>query len=140
MELLEAADIVVKTAAVSDYRPTSAAEHKIKKSADRLTLELEKTRDILQEIGQRKGQRLLVGFAAETQDLKNNAVQKLREKNLDLIVGNVIGEPGSGFAGDTNKVTLFYPDGATEAMPVMDKGQLAHRLLDRIAALMKSDA
>jgi phosphopantothenoylcysteine decarboxylase/phosphopantothenate--cysteine ligase len=140
MGLLEAAEVVIKTAAVSDYRPLAPADHKVKKSAGRITLELERTPDILQAIGQRKGQRVVVGFAAETQDLKQNAVQKLQAKHLDLIVGNLIGEPGSGFAGDTNKVTFFYPDGTTEAMAVMDKAKVAHGLLDRIAALLAGDA
>ena len=137
MERLEEADVVIKTAAVSDYRPAAPETHKIKKGADRITMDLEKTRDILRTIGERKGQRLVVGFAAETRDLKNYAVQKLQEKHLDLIVGNVIGEPGSGFAGDTNKVTFFYPDGTTEAMALMEKEDLAHCLLDRVALLMK---
>lgn len=135
MSLLDDVDIVIKTAAVSDYRPASPAAHKIKKTADHLTLELEKTTDILREIGQRKGPRLLIGFAAETRDLQENAAQKLREKNLDLIVGNVIGEAGSGFAGDTNKVTLFFPDGKAEPLEMMGKEDVAHRLLDRIAAM-----
>ena len=138
MGLLEEADIVIKTAAVSDYRPRSPENHKIKKGAPHLTLELEKTDDILKAIGQRKGHRLVVGFAAETRDLEKNAAQKLAAKHLDLIVGNVIGEPGSGFAGDTNKVTFFYPDGATEALGLMEKDKVAHRLLDRVAALLTS--
>lgn len=135
LQLLGDADIVIKTAAVSDYRPSSPAAHKIKKSAAKMTLEVEKTRDILAEIGQQKGKRLIIGFAAETQDLKNNAVQKLKAKNLDLIVGNIIGAEGSGFAGDTNRVTFFYPDGMAEPMDVMTKDKTAHCLLDRIAAL-----
>ena len=137
LELLDKADVVIKTAAVSDYRPVAPEEHKIKKNAERLTLELEKTRDILRTIGERKGPRLLVGFAAETRDLKKNAVQKLQAKHLDLIVGNVIGAPGTGFAGDTNQVTFFYPDGATETMALMTKEDLAHCLLDRVASLME---
>lgn len=135
MRLIDDVDIIIKTAAVSDYRPTSPAGHKIKKTADQLTLKLEKTQDILHAIGQQKGTRLVIGFAAETQDLKKNAAQKLKAKNLDLIVGNIIGEPGSGFAGDTNKVTFFYPDGTAESMDVMEKEKIAHSLLDRIAAL-----
>ena len=136
MAHLEQADIVIKTAAVSDYRPSSPAAHKIKKSTERLTLELEKTPDILQEIGSRKGSRLLVGFAAETRDLKANALQKLEAKNLDLIVGNLIGAPDSGFAGDTNQVTFFGPDGTVEALAVMSKENAAHRLLDRIVPML----
>jgi phosphopantothenoylcysteine decarboxylase / phosphopantothenate---cysteine ligase len=138
MQLMDDVDIVIKTAAVSDYRPASPAEHKIKKTTDQLTLELEKTQDILHAIGQQKGNRIVIGFAAETQDLKKNAAQKLKAKNLDLIVGNVIGDKGAGFAGDTNRVTFFYPDGTAEPMDVMTKEKVAHGLLDRIAALKTS--
>ena len=133
--LLDDVDIVIGTAAVSDYRPAACADHKIKKTVDRITLELEKTRDILREVGQRKDGRLLIGFAAETRDLAENAAQKLKAKNLDLIVGNVIGQPGAGFAGDTNQVTFFYPDGTAEPLEVMAKEKAAHCLLDRILAL-----
>ena len=136
MGLIDDIDIVIKTAAVSDYRPTSPAEHKIKKDADQMTLALEKTDDILRAIGMQKGPRLVIGFAAETQDLRENASQKLKDKNLDLIVGNVIGAPGSGFAGDTNQVTFFYPDGTAEPLDLMEKEMVAHGLLDRIAALI----
>ena len=135
MGLIDDVDIVIKTAAVSDYRPQSPANHKIKKMAEQMTLALEKTQDILRAIGQQKGPRLVIGFAAETQDLKENATQKLNAKNMDLIVGNVIGEPGSGFAGDTNQVTFFHPDGTTEPMDVMGKEVIAHELLDRIVGL-----
>lgn len=136
MGLFGQADIVIKTAAVSDYRPSSPAAHKIKKSADHLTLKLEKTPDILRDIGRQKGPRLLVGFAAETRDLKANAIQKLEAKNLDLIVGNLIGAPDSGFAGDTNRVTFFHADGSAEALEVMSKESVAHRLLDRIVPML----
>ena len=135
MAMLDQADIVIKTAAVSDYRPSSPEAHKIKKDAANITLELEKTSDILKAVGQKKGARLLVGFAAETEDLKANAVQKLKAKNLDLIVGNLIGAPEAGFGGDTNQVTFFYPDGTVEALDVMPKASVAECLLDRIAAL-----
>ena len=138
MQLMEDVDIVIKTAAVSDYRPVSPAVHKIKKTADHMTLELEKTTDILKEIGQNKGSRLVIGFAAETQDLRANATQKMKAKNLDLIVGNIIGEPGAGFAGDTNKVTVFYPDGKVEPQDAMTKEAVAHFLLDRIKVLKGS--
>jgi phosphopantothenoylcysteine decarboxylase/phosphopantothenate--cysteine ligase len=140
MEVLAQADIVIKTAAVADYRPSSPAAHKVKKGADRLTLDLEKTTDILEEIGRHKGHRLLVGFAAETQDLKANAVQKLKAKHLDLIVGNIIGAPQTGFAGDTNQVTFFFADGSVEALAVMSKESVAHCLLDRILSLVPATA
>lgn len=130
---LDAAEIVVKTAAVSDYRPRESAAHKIKKGAAEETLVLEQNPDILREIGKRKGHRFLVGFAAETRDLRENASQKMRKKNLDMIVGNVVTEAGAGFGADTNRVTIFYPDGAQEPLESMPKMDVAHRILDRVA-------
>jgi phosphopantothenoylcysteine decarboxylase / phosphopantothenate---cysteine ligase len=133
---LDAAEIVVKTAAVSDYRPRESADHKIKKGAAEETLVLEQNPDILREIGARKGGRFLVGFAAETRDLRENASAKLRNKNLDMIVGNVVTEPGAGFGSESNRVTFFYPDGSREALESMSKTEVAHRLLDRVAERM----
>lgn len=130
------AEIIIKTAAVSDYRPREFAEHKIKKGATEETLILEENPDILREIGGRKGGRFLVGFAAETRDLRENAAQKLRKKNLDMIVGNVVTEMGSGFGSDDNRVTFFYPDGGQEALDPMPKIAVAHRLLDRVLERM----
>jgi phosphopantothenoylcysteine decarboxylase/phosphopantothenate--cysteine ligase len=140
LDRFEAADIVIKTAAVGDYRPVSPAEHKIKKEvkaeADDITLALTRTDDILKALGQRKTAQILVGFAAETQDLAENAGRKLAAKNLDLIVGNLIGPPESGFGSDTNRVHLFFADGREERLGVMPKATLAHELLDRVAALI----
>lgn len=127
------AEIIVKTAAVSDYRPREIATHKIKKGEAEETLILEQNPDILREIGARKGNRFLVGFAAETRDLRENASQKLRKKNLDMIVGNVVTEAGAGFGSDDNRVTFFYPDGGQEVLESMPKIAVAHRLLDRVA-------
>lgn len=124
--------IVIKTAAVSDYKPKKQVSHKIKKDREKLVIELQQTQDILKELGHRKKEQVLVGFAAETEDLEKNAVQKLAEKKLDLIAANLIGNPASGFAVDTNKVTLFYPDGIKEVIPEMAKDDVAHILLDRI--------
>jgi phosphopantothenoylcysteine decarboxylase/phosphopantothenate--cysteine ligase len=132
LDRFENCDIVIKTAAVSDYRPQSAAVHKIKKDRTAMTLALEPTVDILQELGRRKTHQVLVGFAAETEDLQKNAVQKLAKKNLDIIAGNLIGSPGSGFESDTNHVELFFQDGTRENIPVMDKLAIAHIILDRI--------
>jgi phosphopantothenoylcysteine decarboxylase/phosphopantothenate--cysteine ligase len=132
LDRFENCDIVIKTAAVSDYRPQSAAVHKIKKDRAALTLELEPTVDILKELGRRKTHQVLVGFAAETEDLQKNAVQKLATKNLDIIAGNLIGSPESGFESDTNHVTLFFQDGTRENIPVMDKLAIANIILDRI--------
>ena len=132
IEHMEDSEIIIKAAAVSDYRPKEQSGQKIKKEKDELVLSLEKTRDILKEVGRRKKDRILVGFAAETENLEPFAEKKLAEKNLDIIVGNLVGVPSSGFGIDTNKVTLFYRDGTKEAIPEMQKDEVAHILLDRI--------
>ncbi|MFW5637107.1 MAG: bifunctional phosphopantothenoylcysteine decarboxylase/phosphopantothenate--cysteine ligase CoaBC [Thermodesulfobacteriota bacterium] len=129
----EAADIIIKTAAVSDYSPRETADHKIKKGAEEMDLVLQKNIDILRTLGGRKRpNQFLAGFAAETQDLRENACKKMVEKNLDLIVGNLVGNPDSGFSADTNRVTLFYPNREKEPLEIMDKASVAHRILDRI--------
>lgn len=131
-ENVEHSDIIIKTAAVSDYRPKDPGTQKIKKEKGERVLYLERTQDILKEIGRRKKDQILVGFAAETENLEQHAETKRVEKNLDIIVGNIVGEPSSGFGADTNKVTLFYKDGTQEPLPVMGKDAVAHILLDRI--------
>jgi phosphopantothenoylcysteine decarboxylase / phosphopantothenate---cysteine ligase len=136
---LDAATIVIKAAAVADYRPVQRAATKIKKGkAEELTLQLEKNPDILAELGQKKEGRLLVGFAAETSDLVEHARRKLQEKRLDLIVANDVTVPGAGFEVDTNIVRLLYADGRHEELPQMSKEDLAHRLLDRILLLRQA--
>jgi phosphopantothenoylcysteine decarboxylase/phosphopantothenate--cysteine ligase len=137
MALMADADVIVKTAAVSDYRPVETAPQKIKKQKETMSITLTRNPDILKALGERKGGRILVGFAAETEHLEANAAQKLREKNLDIIAGNLIGVPHSGFQTDTNQVTLFFRDGAKEALPAMTKEAVAHTLLDRVAALVR---
>lgn len=129
-------DIIIKTAAVSDYRPKDHAEQKLKKKKDELVLHLERTQDILKEIGRNKNEQILVGFAAETEHLEQHAEQKLAEKNLDIIVGNIVGHPDSGFGADTNRVTLFYKDGTKENLPKMPKDDVANLLLDRILKIL----
>ena len=138
-EKYEDSDIIIKTAAVADYRPVNRELQKIKKEKTSLTLQLEKTTDILKELGKRKQKQVLVGFAAETQDLEQNASQKLEKKNLDMIVGNLIGPPASGFGSDTNIVTFFYRDGTSEQIPLMEKEAIAHLLLDRICGRILTD-
>jgi phosphopantothenoylcysteine decarboxylase/phosphopantothenate--cysteine ligase len=133
---MEHYDIIIKTAAVSDYRPKGLAEQKLKKDKDELVLSLERTQDILKEIGRNKKEQILVGFAAETEHLERHAEQKLTEKNLDIIVGNIVGQPDSGFGADTNKVTLFYKDGTKENLPKMTKDDVANLLLDRILKIL----
>ena len=137
LTLMADADVIVKTAAVSDYRPVEAAPRKIKKHQETMSLALTRNPDILKAVGERKGGRILVGFAAETEHLEANAAQKLHAKNLDIIAGNLIGAPHSGFQADTNQVTLFFRDGAKEALPAMTKEAVAHALLDRVADLLR---
>jgi len=137
---VQAAHIIVKTAAVSDYRPAAPAGQKVKKDqADRLKLDLVRTADILRSLGEHKRRsQFLVGFAAETEQLEAHAQKKLVEKNLDIIVGNVVGGPDSGFGADTNRVTLFFRDGNREEIPLMEKAAVAHILLNRIAERLEA--
>ncbi|MBW1892359.1 MAG: bifunctional phosphopantothenoylcysteine decarboxylase/phosphopantothenate--cysteine ligase CoaBC [Deltaproteobacteria bacterium] len=132
----ENADIIIKVAAVADYHPKSISEHKIKKEEDVLSLTLDKNLDILKELGSRKKDQFLVGFAAETRDLDQNALKKMKEKNLDMIAGNLVGGSSSGFGSDTNQVTLYFSDGAKENLPVLTKDEVAHILFDRILVSM----
>ncbi|MDR3592385.1 MAG: bifunctional phosphopantothenoylcysteine decarboxylase/phosphopantothenate--cysteine ligase CoaBC [Negativicutes bacterium] len=129
-------DIVIKAAAVADYRPSEKSEHKIKKTGDTLTVVLEKTPDILAELGRLKTSQLLVGFAAETRELIASAREKLTRKNLDMIVANDITLPGAGFNCDTNIAKLVYSDGRIEELPKQTKTELAELILDRISVLM----
>jgi phosphopantothenoylcysteine decarboxylase/phosphopantothenate--cysteine ligase len=128
--------VVIKAAAVADYRPKAVQPRKIKKSEAAATLSLEPTPDILAEVGRRKGRRILVGFAAETDDLVANARQKLARKGLDLVVANDVTAPGAGFDADTNVVTLIGADGEAEALPRLSKREVADRILDRVVALL----
>jgi phosphopantothenoylcysteine decarboxylase / phosphopantothenate---cysteine ligase len=134
-ERMDASDIIIKTAAVSDYRPKDQVAYKIKKDEKERVVLFERNLDILKKIGNRKKHQILVGFAAETEDMEQNAANKLTEKHLDIIVGNLIGGSDSGFGTDTNTVTLFYKDGAKESLPTMPKDDVAHTLLDRIIKL-----
>ncbi len=135
---LENIDVVIKAAAVADYRPVDRSAQKMKKSADKSTLKLEKNPDILAELGQQKNGRILVGFAAETERLLAHAAEKLQKKNLDLIVANDISRDGAGFDVDTNIVRLLHADGRVEDLKLMSKAQVAHQLLDRVMILWES--
>ena len=125
-------DAVIKAAAVADYRPAETAEHKIKKSDGELTLTLVRNPDILYELGQRKRHQILVGFAAETQNVAEYARGKLAKKNLDFIVANNVAEKDAGFGVATNHVQIFYADGRAEDHPLMPKAELAGVILDRL--------
>ena len=138
LDRLPETDIVIKSAAVADYRPVSPAVQKIKKRAGGQMLQIERTLDILETLGQRKSGQVLVGFAAETQDLDENAAAKLAAKNLDMIVGNLIGAAGTGFEADTNQVTLYFKDGSKEQPAMMPKAELAHVILDRVSNMLSS--
>lgn len=135
-ERSEWADIIIKAAAVADYRPAAVSTEKIKKSDDQMSIELERTQDILGYLGahKRKGQ-FLCGFAMETQDLLENASKKLKKKNADMIVANNLKVAGAGFAGDTNVVTLITEDGAEE-QELMSKEETAGVILDKIMEKM----
>jgi phosphopantothenoylcysteine decarboxylase/phosphopantothenate--cysteine ligase len=133
---LEAVTVVIKAAAVADYRPKQVAREKIKKDERVPEVTLESTPDILAEIGKRKGRRILVGFAAETQDLVANARKKLQRKNLDLMVANDVSQPGAGFDADTNLVKILDAKGGVEELPLLPKAAVADRILDRVVHLV----
>ncbi|WP_297568956.1 bifunctional phosphopantothenoylcysteine decarboxylase/phosphopantothenate--cysteine ligase CoaBC [uncultured Anaerovibrio sp.] len=136
LEFFDEADIIIKAAAVADYRVREVADQKIKKNDDELVLVLEKNPDILFELGQKKksGQ-ILVGFAAETQHLLEYAKAKLEKKNLDMIVANDVSRKDAGFNVDTNAVKLLYRDGTVQELPVMTKYKLANELLNMVIKL-----
>jgi phosphopantothenoylcysteine decarboxylase/phosphopantothenate--cysteine ligase len=134
---LEGSSVVIKAAAVSDYRPKVISEKKIKKGDSEYALALERTKDILEELGKKKENRILVGFAAETEDLVTHAKKKLQEKNLDLIMVNDITQPGAGFGSDTNQVKILFPSGQVEDLPLTTKEEISRVILDNVAALLK---
>ncbi len=123
------ADIVIKTAAVADYRPIQAQSQKMKKQAGGSTIELERTIDILQTLGQEKTHQLLIGFAAETNDVAHYAKEKLMRKNADYIIANDVSEANAGFESDTNRVTLFGRNDFEHSFDMLPKEQLAQQLL-----------
>lgn len=128
-------DVAIFAAAVADYTPADPAPQKLKKSAERLTLELVKTTDILGSARSRFGFRgILVGFAAETEHVESHAREKLVRKGCDLVVANDVSKPGIGFDSDFNEVLLIHPE-HTEALPKATKHELAHRILQAIAEI-----
>lgn len=131
------ADIAIMAAAVSDYRPAAAQDSKIKRGSGGFTLELEPTPDILAELGREKGNRVLVGFAAETNSVAENARGKLARKGADMIVANDVTQEGAGFDSDTNIVTLYLRDGREVPLPKMSKLDVANRILDQVLEIQK---
>jgi phosphopantothenoylcysteine decarboxylase/phosphopantothenate--cysteine ligase len=135
MEHLDESTIVIKTAAVADYYVSEVPRQKVKKTAMRLSLELEPTPDILAEVGRRKGDRLLIGFAAETENLVAEARRKLETKNCDMIVGNLVSQDGIGFESDLNEVVLVMRTGETVSPPMGPKRRIADQILDQALKL-----
>lgn len=132
-ETVVGADALIMSAAVSDYRVQAAAEHKIKRKVSSLTLDLLRNPDIVADV---KGDLIKIGFAAESDELIQNATRKLEEKGLDLIVANDITATDSGFDVDTNRVVLLDREGKSESLPLMLKTEVAHRILDRVIELL----
>ncbi|MBV8550761.1 MAG: bifunctional phosphopantothenoylcysteine decarboxylase/phosphopantothenate--cysteine ligase CoaBC [Acidobacteriaceae bacterium] len=138
LEHLEESTIIIKTAAVADYYVAHVPQQKLKKTATRLSLELDPTPDILAEIGQRKGDRLLIGFAAETENLLEEARRKMISKRCDMLVGNLVNRDGLGFESDQNEVEIITRSGQTVHAGPSEKKEVAERILDQIATLRLS--
>jgi len=132
MKQLKDATVVIKAAAVADYRPAERAASKIKKKDGPLHVALERNPDIIAEIGKKKGRRVVVGFAMETDNLIENAAAKLKSKNMDLIIANDLNQEGAGFQTDTNVITILDREGGKENLPLLDKTEVADRILDRV--------
>src|SRR5271163_2749276 len=138
LERAREANVAIMAAAVSDYRPAAAQDKKIKRGDGTFTLELEPTPDILAELGREKANRILVGFAAETNNVAENARGKLQRKAAHMIVANDVTQAGAGFDTDTNIVTLFLRDGRELALPQLDKFDVANRILDQVLDIQKN--
>ena len=139
MKYFDSVDAVIMSAAVADYRVKNPAAQKIKKSADTLTLELVKNPDILRELGGLKKSQVLVGFAAETQNVLEYANKKLVEKNLNFIVANDVTAEGAGFGVSTNIASIIHRDGEVENFPKMSKAELAEKIIERVTDLVNYD-
>ncbi len=136
LENLDENDVVIKSAAVADYKPKNYSNKKIKKSDDDLIIELDRNKDIAQEIGKIKNNKILVGFAAETNDLIENASLKIKKKNLDFIVANDLTKEGAGFGVDTNIVKIIDKEGNITEYPKMKKEEVANIILNKIKELL----
>ena len=136
LERFSEVDVVIKAAAVADYRPAVLAEQKIKKDGTNLTLELVPNPDILAELGRQKTSQILIGFAAETENLMDNAQGKMLRKNVNLLVANDVTKQGAGFGSPTNIVSFLFPDGRRIDFPQMSKLEVARNLVHEIANLL----
>src|SRR5258706_171197 len=132
---LSEAGIVIKAAAVADFHLSKVPDQKVKKTAARISIELDPTADILAELGRKKGDRLLIGFAAETQNMVQEARRKLEAKNCDMIVGNLVGGSDTGFESDQNEVTLVLRTGESIPVPRASKREIADRIFDEVLKL-----
>ncbi|RBW67504.1 bifunctional phosphopantothenoylcysteine decarboxylase/phosphopantothenate--cysteine ligase CoaBC [Bacillus taeanensis] len=132
-------DVVIKAAAVADYRPKHYSNDKVKKKPDGWSIELERTKDILAELGKQKQQQILVGFAAESTNIEEYALQKLEKKNLDLIVANSIVQEGAGFKSDTNIVTILHRNGKKKELPLLTKQEVAFEILKEVHSCLKEN-
>jgi phosphopantothenoylcysteine decarboxylase / phosphopantothenate---cysteine ligase len=135
MQHLGESTIIVKSAAVADYHMSNVPQHKLKKTAMKMSLELEPTPDILAELGQKKGDRLLIGFAAETERLVESARQKLDSKNCDMVVANLVNQDATGFESDENEVVLVLRTGETIPIARAPKREIADRIFDQVLKL-----
>ncbi|MBT3350578.1 MAG: bifunctional phosphopantothenoylcysteine decarboxylase/phosphopantothenate--cysteine ligase CoaBC [Nitrospinaceae bacterium] len=135
LEAWQGADAAIMAAAVADYRPARTTDDKIKKEEGGATLHLERTTDILAEMGASKGNRILVGFAAETGDLKANALRKLQDKKLDFIVANHVSGEDDAMGADASRAIIFNPSGGGEELPFQEKGLLAGKILDKLSRI-----
>lgn len=135
LSVIDRVDIVIGAAAVADYRPLNVEKNKIKKSDDDFTINLTRNPDIMYEIGKNKGKKILVGFAAETTNLIEYAIQKLEKKNMDLIIANDVLENGAGFNKDTNIIKIIDKNKNIKECPLMSKSKAAHAILDEISKL-----
>jgi phosphopantothenoylcysteine decarboxylase/phosphopantothenate--cysteine ligase len=135
---LEPATVVIKCAAVADFRPSTEAKQKIKKTSARVSLELDPTPDILAELGRKRGDRLLIGFAAETENLREEARRKLETKNCDMVVANLVGQSDTGFESDSNEVLLALKSGEFIPLAKSSKREIADQILNQILKLRRA--
>ncbi|MCA0988020.1 bifunctional phosphopantothenoylcysteine decarboxylase/phosphopantothenate--cysteine ligase CoaBC [Guptibacillus algicola] len=135
MEVSVQADIIIKAAAVADYRPITVSKEKVKKSDDSIAIEMERTKDILSSLGEKKDNQVLIGFAAESEKVEEYAWKKLQKKNLDLVCANNITSEGAGFDKDTNIMTLIRKDGEQIHLPLQSKHDVANKILDEAIRL-----